>query len=484
MKKSVKEHGLAKVLLVNLLLVVVLTWIIPTGSYGTGAEFTEGTLQRIGLIHIFYGLTYAVQNFSIQIIYLIFVGIFYGVVSKTDGYKNLVSKIAKFGKGKEIGFAVVISLIIALLTSMLTYSFAVVMFIPFLIHVLRKMNFSKLSAFISTFGAMFVGMVGATFGTDGGVALVTYLTYGGSDVTLTTELLMKFGILLLTFIVYSFFNIRYLKKSLNNKEEKENDDELLLEDASNKKARMWPFIVIMIVLLVFAILGFVDWSNNFDLEIFEDFHEWFMDIAIGKFKIFDAIIGTQLDSMSYQLTGAFGTWYLFTYSIIIAIVTLVASLISRVKVNEFIENAYDGIKKMIRPICLIILSYMVFVILYWAPIMPTIINALGKLSGSFNIFVTSLQAIVGSIFNSDLGFLSYNLSYLLGSFADKEANIVYLIYLTMYGLVSFVTPISMFLIFGLSYLNIPYKKWLSYIWKFVVAMLVILLIIFTLLTFI
>ena len=57
------------------------------------------------------------------------------------------------------------------------------------------------------------------------------------------------------------------------------------------------------------------------------------------------------------------------------------------------------------------------------------------------------------------------------------------IYTTIYGLVQFVTPISVFLLFGLSYMNIPYKKWLKYIWKFFVGMLVCLLVIFTLLAY-
>ena len=44
-----------------------------------------------------------------------------------------------------------------------------------------------------------------------------------------------------------------------------------------------------------------------------------------------------------------------------------------------------------------------------------------------------------------------------------------------------VSYISVFLLFGLSYMDIPYKKWLGYIWKFFAVMLASLLIIFTIL---
>ena len=483
MKKLFKEHDLAKLVLAMLILVVVLTWIIPTGNFGTGVSFSTGSIQRIGLVHIFYGIAYALQNFSIQVIFVLFVGIFYGVVSKTDGYIKLVEKIAKLGKGKEVVFAIVFAFVTALMTSIITTSYVMLMFMPFLIHILRKMNFSKLGAFAATIGAMLVGVLGATYGTEGALSLITYLGYGGSDVTLQTELLVRFGILLLAFILYSFFLVNYLKKNdkKTKKDEVKESDILTLGEVKNKKAKVWPIAVVLGLAFLLAILGFVDWSGNFKLDIFNDFHEWFMGLAIGDFKIFNAIAGENLEALGYDLATAFGTWYLFTYTVVIAIVTLFIGLFSKMKFDEFLTNAGEGFKSVIKPLALMTLAYTVFVFLYWSPIIPTIVNALGT---TFNPFIATIQAFIGSIFNTDLGYLGYSLSYFIGSFTGKEGSIIYLIYTTIYGLVMFVTPISMFLIFGLSYLDIPYKKWLSYIWKFVVAMFVILLLIFMLLAYI
>lgn len=480
MKKLFKEHDLAKLVLGMLLLVIILTWIVPNGSFGTGAEFTSGTIQRIGLVHIFYGITYALQNFSIQVVFVLFVGMFYGVVSKTDGYKKLVERIAKFGKGKEVVFAIVIAFVTALLTSILTTTYVMLMFMPFLMHILRKMDFDKLSAFACTVGAMLVGVLGATYGTEGAISLITYLGYGGSDVTIETELLVRFGILLLAFILYSFILVNYLKKKTKKSKKDETKDILTLGEVKNKKAKVWPIASILVIAFVLAILGFVDWNGNFKIEIFNNFHEWFMNLAIGDFKIFESLAGGNLEALGYDLATAFGTWYLFTYTVIVAIVTLFIGLLSRMKFDEFLSNLGEGFKSVIKPLALMTLAYTVFVILYWSPFIPTIVNALGT---TFNPFIATLQAFIGSIFNTDLGYLGYSLSYFVGSFTGKEGGIIYLIYTTIYGLVMFVTPISMFLIFGLSYLDIPYKKWLSYIWKFVVAMLVILLLIFALLAY-
>ena len=73
---------------------------------------------------------------------------------------------------------------------------------------------------------------------------------------------------------------------------------------------------------------------------------------------------------------------------------------------------------------------------------------------------------------------------LVASFGGKEGEITFLIYTTIYGLISFISPASAILVFGLSYMDVPYKKWLKYIWKFFCAMLVVLLIIFAVLAFI
>jgi len=93
-----------------LLFVIVLTWIIPTGNFGSGATFTEGEMGRIGLVHIFYVSTFAIQNYGMQIGFLVIVGVFYGVLSHTEAYKALVSRITKFGKGKEIAISLIVTL--------------------------------------------------------------------------------------------------------------------------------------------------------------------------------------------------------------------------------------------------------------------------------------------------------------------------------------------------------------------------------------
>lgn len=485
MKKFFKEHDLVKILSLMLLLIVICSWIIPTGSFGTGGAFTESEeLGRIGLVHFFYGFTFAIQNYSIQIAFLLMVGIFYGVISKTDGYKALVLRLAKFFKGREIVVALVLSFVIAGLSSILNNTFVMIVFMPFLITVLRRMNFSKMSAFATTFGSILVGVLGATIGTEGLLGFIQYMGYVGSEITFETELWVRVGIFALAYILFNFFNVTAIKKLDKKVLKEENDDLFQVEEPKKKRVKVWPIIVCLVIVFVYAVLGFLSWTEVFELELFTTFHEKVMSVAIGDFEIFKALLGTTLPNMSYDLVTEFGTWYLFTYSIVLGVITAIVAIVSRMKLNDFFANAWDGIKKFLRPTLFILLAYMVFVFLYWSPIMPTVLNQIGGLSSSFNPFVSSLQAFLGSIFNSDLAYLGYSLSYYLGSFSGNEGNVLFLIYSTIYGLVQFVTPISVFLLFGLSYMDIPYKNWLKYIWKFFVGMLLCLLVIFALLTWI
>ena len=492
MKKMFKEHDLVKIIGIMLLLVVVLSWIIPTGTFSSGATFTEGEMGRLGLGHLFYGFSYAIQNYAIQIGFLLMVGVFYGVVSKTEGYKEFVNRLANIFKGKEILVSLIISFIIVLLTSVLNNTFVLIVFMPVLITILRKMGLDKISSFAITFGSMLVGVLGATIGTEGLDAFVNYIGYGGSEVTLTTELGIRIGIAFLAYAVYSFFNYLYIKKLVPAKDSSEElkDDAFYVEDSKKKgKAKIWPVAVMFGILFVLAVLGFVYWNKStgsstkiFGLEIFDNFFEWIEDIKIGDVAIISSLFGGEaLPNMSAKLFPEFGSWYLFTYSIFLAIIVLIVKFVSKMKFNDMLTNAYEGIKVMIKPTLFLILAYMMFVLLYWSPILTTVLNEVGKLSSSFNPFVVSLQAFIASIFNTDFAYIGYSLSYAIGSFTGTEGNIAFLIYTTIYGLVQFVTPISVFLLFGLSYMDISYKKWLKYIWKFFVGMLVCLLIIFTIL---
>ena len=127
MKKILKEHDLVKLVFFVLALIVLFSWLIPAGSYSTGVYVESGKMgEGLGLLHLFYGFPYAIGSYFIPIAYLVFVGIFYGIVNDTEMYKTLVSRIAKKVNKKhcEVLFGLGVSLIVALLASVLNNTIA------------------------------------------------------------------------------------------------------------------------------------------------------------------------------------------------------------------------------------------------------------------------------------------------------------------------------------------------------------------------
>ena len=67
---------------------------------------------------------------------------------------------------------------------------------------------------------------------------------------------------------------------------------------------------------------------------------------------------------------------------------------------------------------------------------------------------------------------------MVSSLPDKANLSVYAVmFQSLYGLVQLIGPTSILLIVGLSYLEVPYKTWLKYIWRFIVELLIIILIV-------
>ena len=75
------------------------------------------------------------------------------------------------------------------------------------------------------------------------------------------------------------------------------------------------------------------------------------------------------------------------------------------------------------------------------------------------------------------------LGSVLATYGDAF-NVAFVIFIAINGLILLVAPTSAILMIGLSYLDIPYKKWMKHIWKAVLIVLLILLILFALISYV
>ena len=481
-KKMFEKNDLIKIVLISVLITLILTWIIPAtqvSSY-SATGYTEAIMGRLGIVDIalsgYYGL-----NFFLQPIFIILaIGAFYGIVSKTSGYQALTDNIAKKFKKRTQIFVVVASLFITLLTTFTTHTLVPMVFIPFIASIASKLKLDKLTTFLSTFGALLVGVLGATYGTESLVYFVQYLSAYSSTIKIGLEVAIRFGVLAVSFIIFSLFTIHHMKKA--EKEPKENskyEDLFASEVNIDKKIKTWPIAICFYAILIFLILGFVNWSN-FGITAFTDFHTWLTELSIDagekSYTIVSYILGT--------FATAFGNWEPYVIVAVLGISLIIIALANRVSLDEFIDNAIDGIKRVIKPLIVYSLVSIVFSFVYYSPFTTTIGKWLLGLTSdnSFNPFITALSAGITSIFNLDFGYTAYSLGKVLITFKNN-INIIYVIYITITGLMAFITPTSAILMLGLSYMDVPYKKWMKHIWKFFLIMLALLLILFAVMAY-
>ena len=469
-----KDHRLTKSILVFVLATIIFTWIIPYGQFN-GGDFYDYGLGRVGIVDVSISMYNALYYVMDKVVFLVVIAGVYGVLSQVSGYQRLVTAIAEKMKKHVVVFSVVVSVFLFLLTSLFTQSFIVLAFVPFFVSILLKMNLDKLSAFIVTFGSVLVGLLGATYGTEG---IESFSYYLGTDVF--TGLNYRFIVAAVTVVLYNFFICMRIKKVVsetkkNTKNNELTDDPFKVE--TSKKKNAIPVAIVLFLMMVIVILGYIAWYDYFEIEIFREFHTWLTELAPTEdFLIMSYILG--------QRATAFGEFaYVFTLCSGFILMVMLVAFLYRMKVDEFIKSFFEGVKKMIKPILLFVLSYIVFGIIVSIPFTTTISNWLFNLVEGFNPFTTTASAFISSLFSHDLGYIGYSIAGFINAVYSNNLELVSAIYTSVYGLVQLFMPTSAILIIGLSLMKIDYKSWLKYIWLFVVGMLIILLVLFTVVTY-
>ena len=481
MKKKEKKYGLLKGVLILVALAFVLSWVIPTGGY-TSSGYASAGMARLGIYDIAYTVYYALSFAVDKIVILLAIGAFYGVLTKTQAYERIVSGIARKIKHKKIA-VVIISVILAALTSLLTQTFVVLIFVPFIISILNRLKLDKMTILATTFGSILVGVMGATYGTDGISMFNYYLGYTQTVPYEMPALLIRSGVLVIGLVLFNFFTLSHMSKASKRAESIDLFEVEVEEERAKKTKNMIPIIVVGVVLFVLCILGFVNWSGNFGVEAFDNFHTLITeDIKIeasgsgNDFFIFKDLLGTGITAL--------GSWNNITISAFLIIFTIILALCYRFKMNDFIDAVKSGIKKLLLPSLCIIGAYMLMIVVYQSTYMATIVNKLLTLTDSFNIATMTLSSLLLNIFHTDLGFTGWVMgSYLPVEYVDYMSP-VYTIFTSLYGFVQFFIPTSMVLGIGLVSLKVKFSDWLKYVWRFLLGMFICLLVIFILMTII
>jgi len=476
-----KKYGLFKVLTVLLLLIVVATYFI---------KGREDAIQYLALVDVFFNYIQSFYYFFDTAIFILVAGGFYGFLNRVPAYKKLVKNIANKVSGKSKAFIVITTIVFALLSSLTGLNLLLLLFIPFVISIILLLGYDKLVAISATIGGTIAGLIGGIFLTLKDASSYYEVAYTTIDKLVGLEthwgnLFPKILLLVLATGLLIFYIISHIKKvedkTANYKLTK--SDNLFVEvkdrkgkviEVDDSKTRVWPLVIIMFVLLIILILGYLPWNSLFGLECFNQFHTWLMGLKIGEYTVLTNLISSSIT--------AFGTWgslgnYMIAVVILI-ILMFITMLVYRIKFEDAMDGFIYGVKKMIPATMIAMLAFCVLVCCYNNGLFETIITNASKKFGD-NAIIHSLLTAVGSILHVDFYYISSAVFTPITSSLTENANLsIYAVmFQSIYGLVQLVGPTSILLIVGLTYLDVPYKTWLKYIWRFIVELIIVILIV-------
>ena len=458
-----KKTGLFKIIMFMLLGVVVVTWLVGA-SYFESGELSKLGMYRIGFFDFFQLLIGAYEfSYFLQIlIFLVSAGALYGVLGKTGKYRALIDKISSKLRGKEFIFVTIIAVLIAAITSVFDYGLLLFIFLPAIISIILAIGYDKIVAFLTTFGAMLIGVMGSTISYN----ITGVINEQLSITSLTTGLYYKLGIFVFALIALIFYlykaKIKPIKKGEDKAEDTEEKDMFLGEKISNKYSVV-PIIVIFSILFILLILGCTNWETTFGVAAFTNMNTAVTEFTIKDFAIFANLFGT---------ISAFGKWYYAEMAVMCLLSALLLGRFYRMKHSETFKYMTDGAKKMMGPAMLVVLAYVVVYFAGNTMFFPTIADFLINATSKFNVFFSSLIVILGSVVHVDILYLA---NYVIPQLAaqDISSTIIAILVQSLYGVTMFVAPTSIALVLGLSYLEIPYLEWIKKTWKLAVALLVI-----------
>lgn len=463
-----KKRTLLKTIMIAIFAYAVLTWIIPAGYFQNG-QYAETAIKPVGLFDL---IRYPIMAMSTPTFLLaggivLLTGVLYTVLNKTGVYQKFVEGRAKKYKNNKELFVVITCLVFITLSSLTGLDLLLFVMVPFFATIISLLGYGKFTAMLSTVGAILVGNIASTYGFQV-AGYASYITNNIND-----AIWYRLGLFVLIVISLLFVVL----KSAKNKE-KVNADKIMLYEKSDSKVKksVTPMIIILSVCMVITLVGMINWSEVFKINIFTDGYNNIKTFDLGiNYPLFGNLLGSMY---------SYGAWTYYELNMMLVITIMIIALVYKVKFDDVIDSIKIGVKKMLPIVFYMILANTIFLILNvsadGSTIFATIANAIFELVEGFNGIIYSIVVFVGSFFFNDFPYLL--LGQLNPSLTGYGSDLSLITVLTesIHGLVQLVAPTGTLLVIGLTYFDIPYFEWLKKSFKFILLTLLAIIIVATL----
>ena len=440
-----KKYNVFKVLFIALFAAIIFSFFIPQSQMGYGG-IEKGLVNPITLVDTVSNTLTSFSVFIASFVYILSIGIFYSVLKNSEKYDDVITNTA--AKFKKKGTFIVISaLTLGLLTAVIGDVMPMLIFVPAFIDIAKKLGYDSKRAILSTVGAILFGSAGSL-----------YTNYSNQILTNTvqTNIIVKLVILVISLLALILFVI------LTDKEAKAK-----LEKKKIKKGL--PIILAFDIIMVLLILGMVPWSAYFGFNGFNYFHETIIGAKLFKVSVFNALVGTTLT--------AFGTWTVYSLTVIILIVSVILSLIYKLKIDGLFDSLANGVKKAFPYALILVFANMILVGVYNSGFYTTVITSIAGMKDK--VLSSTTLSLLSSIVYPDY---TYATQFTLSTITQIITNTkIYaplaIIFQSIYSLALLISPTSILLLMALKYEDVSYKDWFKFISKFFLGLLIIFFII-------
>lgn len=498
-----KKNNLFKVIIACFLFCVLLTWLIPIGSISEG-EVTVSTISPVGLFGLVYVPIITFATFVQYTLVIFGIGGFYGVLAKTGVYSKLVDKVTKKYENKEKLFLIITISTLMVLSSVLGNPYGLLVFVPFLMAIVLRLGYNKITALASTIGAILVGGVASTYGLNVATQLSNVL---GTDVN--NAIIPKFAFLVITIVLYVLFVCSNKRTKIEKPFEivKETVEEVVVESVKeNKKGKNKkikeavekviekvvetkvftyipipfvnekeegtknekPLVILLGLFAVILFLSMTNWQYMFNVTLFDDIFKKIGAIVLGDVPIIEKFLGVQT---------AFGYWTSYELTSLLVIFSLLIGWVYGFKLDETFDAFKKGCKEISKTAFLMTLTCTIFTVMLMgsgSSIYVTITNLLVGLTKDFFFLTTAISGLLSGFFYNDFYYALSSVAEIFQTKYDADfVNIFGFIFQTMHNIMMLITPTSILLVGGLSLLDVSIKDWFKYILMFVLQLLVL-----------
>ena len=440
-----KKYNVFKVLMIALFVAIVVSFLIPQSQLSySGVE--KGQIHPITL---WDSLSNGLTSFSVFIssfVYILSIGILYSVLKKTEKYDAVINNTA--AKFKKKGLFIVISVLtLGLLTAVIGDVMPMLIFVPAFIDIAKKLGYDSKRAVLSTIGAILIGSASSLYTNYANQILTT---------TVSSNIIVKVISLVVSLTLVILFTVIGAKTK-----------DVKLEKVKVKKGL--PITIAFDVIIILLILGMVPWNAYFGFDGFTKFHETLTGFKVFDISLYNSVLGTSL--------LPFGSWTLYSLTLLILTVSVVLAIIYKLKVNGFLEAVANGIKKALPYGLILIFANVILVGVYNSGFYTTVITSLGKMKDS--VLSSTTASALSAVAYPDYTYASqFTLSTLTVVISKTALYSIFAVsFQLIYSLVLLISPTSILLLMGLRYEDIRYKDWIKYIYKFFLALLIIFFII-------